>query len=683
MATDKHPADITTQLHRWAIEEMHFHPQGRNVNTKLPTQDDFKEICRGKMVDIWKFVIGQAHSVQKVKQVQGNLALKRRNTKSYKVRYKSGESYKSEKAELLKRRAQLSGEITSVLTDISHVENDLDRIGKEILETETDYEKHKYDIDDIRRRTTLCQMFSQQCMDTVKEYEEFTNRINRKVDHVIQRSKKSTESEEYYSRKKSSTEDDHYSDQSGLETKCARNIRETCQYVGSFLNQVLQGSFGTDKTEFQRKRDVLWTEVEKVLSEFSVLQICGALITNTQDTTINLHEMTTKIDIRKDAENLRFKYEKSGHFTDVSSPPTLLKSVHQLLQENQVQQIQRFIETEKHNNEAWKLEQQLKEVKGQIDEKIQKQFKKQNDLKVVRLYTDTEMELAGKKVVMHYINEESNRLREKIAKCLREKEILVTKYQKIQDFKDLADKKQNLIRVLVKQNASARSRLDAQQEEIQSYIQRSLLSHETEAKSLSTDLHGCVVTEIDKFTGLVLPYLLFTLDTDSSLKVAIADLSINQSTHPVSIATKQQLQKVLDTIRFSVFQAPELILPHCFKIKSDIEELLELNDSKTRGDNQSAIKKDVVKFVSELYDMAVENDRKLIERSLPVIQQRINRTGQALSDCIRVKDEINEWWDQPAQYTVPWVISDQHNLQQWKDKWTVQVTKLRQMMVQK
>lgn len=56
-------------------------------------------------------------------------------TKSYRVKYKADEKLNEQKQNLLDRRAQLTGEVTAALKDISHLENDLSRLEQEILDT--------------------------------------------------------------------------------------------------------------------------------------------------------------------------------------------------------------------------------------------------------------------------------------------------------------------------------------------------------------------------------------------------------------------------------------------------------------------------------------------------------------------------------------------------------------------
>lgn len=661
MASDE---AIAAKLHSWAIQEMHFHPQGRHVNTSLPNGNQFKQIVRGPSADFWKFILSRVRSAQTVKKVKGNLALKRHADKSYKVKYKSGSKFDEEKQNLLHQRNKLTGEITTLLTDINHLNNDFNRLEQEVIEAETGYQSACVEISDLRRQKALVQTYSHQTNDTIKHYDEYARKITGQADKLVNKAKKGSE---YYSRKRSSTDDDHYSNNTALETRQGKQVREACEAVGSFLDKMLQGEFGTDKTVFQSKKDVLWKSVEEVLSEFSVTQILNSLVTNTQESAFNLREMTSRVDIRKDAEKLRFKYERTGELRDQSNPPNMLQSVHQLLEENQVSQINRFVETEKYCNETWKLEKRFTELKEEIDTKLQFVFKNHKDLKLARELVECDIDLVGKKAILASLNCEADSLTEVISKSLKEKDILCAKYQRIQDFKQTAERKQNLIQVLARQNYNAKSRLEDQRKEIDDYIQRSLFSHFTETKTLTNGLHGCVVSEIDKFTTLSLPHLLFIVINDSAMKIPLMDISIHQTSNPAY----NQLQQVLDTLQFPSFKAPECILLHCLQMKYK----KSITKVKWSDDDISS------KQIQDLCKSVNEHDQELLDKMLPLLNQRINCTGKALADCVQVKDTINEWWNQPAQYVVPWVTVEGNSLQNWKEKWMVLTTKLRQMMV--
>ncbi|XP_052073000.1 HAUS augmin-like complex subunit 5 isoform X5 [Mytilus californianus] len=659
MASDD---DIASRLHTWALQEMHFHPQGRHVNTPLPNASQFKQIFRGPSADFWKFVLSRVRSAQTVKKVKGNLGLKRHADKSYKVKYKTGNKFDEEKENLLEQRNKLTGEVTSLFTDINHLENDFKRLEQEVVEAETRYQTSCNEISILRRQRALVQTYSLQTNDTAKHYEEYTKKITTQADKLLNKAKKGSE---YYSRKRSSTDDDHYS--SSLETRQGKQVRETCEAIGSFLQKMLQGEFGTDKTVFQSKKDIIWKSVEELLSEFSVTQILNALVTNTQESAFTLRDMTSKVDIRRDAEKLRFKYERTGQLRDESNPPNILQSVHQLLEENQVNQIKRFVETEKFCNETWKLEQRFAEVKEEIDTKLQFVFKNHKDLKLARELIECDIDLVGRKAILASLNCEANNLRELISKSLKDKDIICAKFQRIQDFKQIVERKQNLIQVLARQNYNAKSRLEDQRKEIDQYINKSLSTHFTETQSLTIGLHGSVVDEIDKFTALALPNLLFTVVNESALKTPISDISINQTTNP----SYQQLQQLLDTVQFPPYKAPECILLHCLKMKyEDTLKKIKWSDEDISSSQ-----------IEELCKNVHEHDQKLLDKMFPLLNQRINSTGKALADCVHVKDTTSEWWNQPAQYVVPWVKVEGNSLQNWKEKWIILTTKLRQMMV--
>ncbi|OWF34653.1 AUGMIN subunit 5-like [Mizuhopecten yessoensis] len=675
--------DLAVMLHKWAMEEMRYRPQG--VGVRQPNVDEFKDICRGQMKDIWKFVTSHVYSAQTVKEVQGNLTLKGRKKRTYKVRFKSDEKYDSQRQTLLDRRARLAGEATNIITDLSHLENDLRRQQQELADTQRTYVLACSALTGLQRKSALLQTFNQQGQNTSHMYEEYCRRINSRIQHVTSRAKKASESDEYYSRKHSSTDEDHYSNMPALETRCSKKVRETCDSVGLFLNTLLQGAFDTEKTAIQRKKELLWSEVETVLREFSVQQTFSSLLVNTQESSFSLRDKTSSIDLRKDAERLRFKYEKPGEMTNLSSPPSLLQSVHQLLEESQLKQIQRFIETQKHENETWSLDDQLNNVRQKIENQLQKNFKQTESLKKARLLVEYELELSGKRAALTCCIDEDETLKERIVKSLRDKDMLVAKYQKIQDFRQIADKKQNLIRVLIKQNANAKSRLDEQQREIQQYIQRSLLSHQIETKSLTNGLHGCMISEMDKFVGLTLPCLLFSKQTDSPFKVAVMDMSINQTTNLVAIASRQALHDVFSCLQFPAYLAPELIMSHCLeeKLKSkNISAQLDHHDKMLHHFGRRTGDKDVVEVIIDLCKDISEHDRKQLDKLLPVLQDRIEKSQKCLAGASSTKQTVQDWWEQPAQSTVPWVLVDQHNLQQWRNRWNVVVTKLRQAMLQ-
>jgi len=76
-----------------------------------------------------------------------------------------------------------------------------------------------------------------------------------------------------------------------------------------------------------------------------------------------------------------------------------------------------------------------------------------------------------------------------------------------------------------------------------------------------------------------------------------------------------------------------------------------------------------------------EQDRAQLEYVMPLIQSGLNKTAKAFSDCIAVKDTVTSWWEQPAQFVVPWVTLEDQNVRQWTDQCTLSATRLRQLQM--
>lgn len=160
----KQDQDIAEKLQAWAVQEMLFTPQGIHANSPIPKVEHYKEICKGPQKDIWKFIIENVHSAQTVRKVKGNLALKGAKTKSYKVKYKSDDKLDERRQNLLDKRAQLTGEVTAALKDISHLENDLGRLEQEMLDTDKDCQVKTASVSNTRRR---CALLRESSMDTL------------------------------------------------------------------------------------------------------------------------------------------------------------------------------------------------------------------------------------------------------------------------------------------------------------------------------------------------------------------------------------------------------------------------------------------------------------------------------------------------------------------------------------
>lgn len=683
-------SDLATLLHQWMKDEMHFHPQGRHVGSPLPTVEDLQNICRGKqMQDIWKFVLERVRSAKTTRTIKGNLSLMKRQTgDNYRVKFEPGQHLSQEWADLHSERKKLMAELSAEKGATQHIDRDIERLRSEIVNKEQRYEEVRDHIHGIQQKSALLSAQSQQVDEDAVKLDEYSTRMKDKADALARREEDCT----LYSKPGSAGER-----QAELETACTRAVRESCDKISTFLSQLLQGAFSSDKSAMYQEKDRLWREIENDFTSFSALQVVASLSILAQNSSMDLREKTAAINILKDAEKLKFKYD-NGRLRDTSSPPSIVQSVQQLVTERQSVHLQRFLETEKWRNKTWRLHQHLSSVMEGIEDFLRQSYHgNQGAMNLARSLFETEVQIAATRAALVVLDTTVDHLMAEIDEATREKDALYTKYQKIQDFKKLADSKQNLIRVLVKQNASARGRLDLQQEEILQYVDKSLLDHEATIMDLTHQLKDAVTTEVDTFAQLSLPFLMYSL-LESGLRLAVLDLSIHRfnikghipTSGATSVHQSQILHQVLASLEFAPYKAPEGLLLKVVELQKEVDDLQltlaahELLVRNIEGRDEagqitdSSGRANWEKF-QDLCEKVTGQDKEEIETLLPMLQQRLAKVTQSLTDCLRLKDTAKDWWEQPAQATLPWMKVDSSNLQQWRDKWTLVVTRLRQI----
>ena len=122
--------------------------------------------------------------------------------------------------------------------------------------------------------------------------------------------------------------------------------------------------------------------------------------------------MSSHIDLKRDAENLKFKFE-TGKLKDISSEPTLLKTVHQRIEMAQIEHFQRFVCTERASNEAWDTKKKLQVLNGEVDELLKKKFDK-NRAELIRKYFHAEIEHESHLASYNFLQEELDKLRDEL-----------------------------------------------------------------------------------------------------------------------------------------------------------------------------------------------------------------------------------------------------------------------------
>nr|XP_054760038.1 uncharacterized protein LOC129266228 [Lytechinus pictus] len=676
--------EVAKKLHHWATKEMHFIPQGKYVNTPVPSPEDFREVCRGNLLPVWKYVLEHVHSAQKVHKVKGNLTLKSLHSKSssYRVRYQGDSKFSAEREELVKRRRDLQAKVTGVKADIQHLDEFLQKLEKQIVSAEEQYQQSCDKVSSIQHKRALLKQFSTDCKADAARYLEYRKRLEGRLQQFKPSGSNegSRSDQRYFSRH--GTKRGERTDSPTLETACTKTVRDACSEITVFLREMLQGKYSNNQQSLQSTKDKIWTEIEKVMAENPPQDVLQSLATITLETTHDLRQMTTGIDIKKDAEELRFRYESGALYQDTSTGPSQLQSVHQMIEEKQASHIHTFMEAEKSRNRAWKLDKQLVDTTAAVDGKLAAMFSNNpGALELARKLFSTELEASSANAALQCLRSLKNDLSEVAATEGQVKEALYAKHQKIQDFKGLSDQKQNLIQVLVRQNMDGRKKLEDKQKELGRYIEQKLSAHEAGSATMTTKLKNRITREVDLFASLPLHLLQITA-LESGEDVPVCQLSINRLSNQSPSAGGGVLQEILAALKYPMYKAPECLFPYLSELKiemADIEGILESQKVLGYYGNSEESGQDIIKHIQGLCKDVESHAKEQTNRLLPVLQKRLAEATSAMSHCMKSREHVTAWWDQPAQHLTPWVKVEGQTMQQWLDKWMMIATQIKQL----
>ncbi|XP_006814607.1 uncharacterized protein LOC102804733 [Saccoglossus kowalevskii] len=316
----------------------------------------------------------------------------------------------------------------------------------------------------------------------------------------------------------------------------------------------------------------------------------------------------------------------------------MLHAVHELLEEAQKEHISRFLLREKNSKQNVIVKCNLTEIQKQIDDELMMVYRGQPGcLLLAKELFSTELDLASQTAVVDHLESVCAELETTAKENEEANRMLLQKSLKIQNFTVVVETNQNIIQLLLRQNNDSRRKLEEEQHQLHQYIQNNLCSQEVGTVALATQLKDGVKSEVDKFCSLSLPYLMLTTMDDTEL-IAVRNLSINRLHNTSLDSGGQTIQHVLNTLKFPLYK-----------------------DAASTGALTEKIK---------------IHDREHKRRVLPILKQRLSETTPAKERLSKIKKLESVWWDQPAQNLVTWMRVDDMTMDEVKNTWRVETTKL-------
>ncbi|KAF8107299.1 hypothetical protein N665_0124s0090 [Sinapis alba] len=504
----------------WLQKEM-----GYRSKSHVPSVDSIRKICRGNMIPIWGFLINRVKSEKTVESIRRNITVHGGGSGSDAVNLVKEES----KVKGRRKDKGLAGESLSgaesreaalrerevAVKEVERLRNLVRRQRKDLkarmLEVSREEAERKRMLDEranYRHKQVMLEAYDQQCDEAARIFAEYHKRLQIYVNQAraAQRSsldylgdlssKLSTNNEReavYSSVRGSKSADDVFL----AETTRERSIRKACEALASHMVDRICNSFPayegngihshpeleTAKLSFEFDGEIS-DEMRAVI--LSCLSSPPLLLQAIAAHTLRLKTLISKeierVDVRADAETLRYKYENNRVMdissSDVSSPlsyqfngngkiatDTHSKGSNNQLLERQKAHVQQFLGTEDALNkaaEARVLCQKLKNrLQGSVDTVSSHSLgggTSQNVRNLRQLELDVwgkEREAAGLRASLNTLISEIQRLKKLCAERKEAEHSLKQKWKKIEEFDARRSELETIYTTLLKANMDA------------------------------------------------------------------------------------------------------------------------------------------------------------------------------------------------------------------------------------
>lgn len=524
----------------WLRKEMGYRPLGPYTSStkaaSTPTPDSLRKICRGNMIPVWNFLITRVKSEKTVENIRRNIlvhggtggngendstapsadvarstkgtpAMRRKEKKDSFV---SGLEKENSREIALQERELAEREVEKLRQIVRRQRKDLKARMLEVSREEAERKRMLDERANYRHKQVMLEAYDQQCDEATKIFSEYHKRLRHYLNQARDVHRSSGDSVEVVtSFHPKNDKEAVYSTVKGsksaedvilIETAWERNIRKACEYLAVQVAEKIKNSFPAYEGNGihlnpQLEAANLGIDFDgDVPDEVKVVivnclknppQLLQAITAYTQRVKTMIAKEIEKIDVRADAETLRYKYENDRVMdvssTEISSPLQYRLygtgkigvempsrgSQNQLL-ERQKAHVQQFIATEDALNkaaEARNMSQQiLKRLHGSGDAVSSHSFvigaTSQNMSSLRQLELEVwarEREGAGLKASINTLMSEIQRLNKLCEERKEAEDSLRKKWKKIEEFDARRSELESVYSALLRANMDAAS----------------------------------------------------------------------------------------------------------------------------------------------------------------------------------------------------------------------------------
>uniref|UniRef100_A0A0E0B2H2 AUGMIN subunit 5 n=1 Tax=Oryza glumipatula TaxID=40148 RepID=A0A0E0B2H2_9ORYZ len=522
-----------------------------------PAPDQLRKICRGNMLPVWSFLLRRVRSERTVSTARKNIlvhGVAARRAREGGAGAGAGAGGDAAAREAEARERDLAAEEAERLRGVVRRQRkELRARIAEVAREEAERKRVLGERSNARHKQAMLEAYEQQCDEACKIFAEYQRRLHQFVNQArdVRRSsigaggpadavedmQLQSEREELYSTVKSNRLSDDL-----VETSRERSIRKACETLAGDMIEMIRSSFpafegsginsssqldaaklGID-LDGEIPQDVKAVALDSLKNPSLLLQ---SIITYTSRMKILIHKETDKIDIRADAELLRYKYENEqvidAASTDASSPlpyqvygngktgsELSTRGTYDQLLERQKEHVQQFLATEDALNKAAeakaKSQKLLQRLHGTSDAAGSKKMPtgntSQNMTNSRHLELDVwakEREVAGLKASLNTLTSEVQRLYKLCAEWKEAEDSLKKKWKKIEEFDARRSELECIYNALLRANMEASTFWEQQPLSARGYASRTIIPACNAVVDMSTNSRDLIERELSAF----------------------------------------------------------------------------------------------------------------------------------------------------------------------------------------
>ncbi|KAL4568585.1 hypothetical protein LXL04_024200 [Taraxacum kok-saghyz] len=755
----------------WLQKEMGYRPLGPYIassKASMPSSDAIRRVCRGNMIPVWNFLLNRVKSEKTVDNIRRNILVHGGKENAAAAAdsgvetAKSGESGRRSRGGRRKEKVAIAGESNSretALQERESAEKEVERLRhmvrrqrKELkarmLEVSREEAERKRMLDErsnYRHKQVMLDAYDQQCDEAAMIFSEYHKRLRSYVNQVKSAQKLDTDSsmEVVTSFQTNNEKEDIYSTVKGskpsddlilIETNRERNIRKACESLAIQMIEKIRTSFpayegngihSNPQTEAAKLGVDIDTDIPSEVQDVIVNclksppQLLLAITTYTQRLKSLITKEIEKIDVRADADMLRYKYENNrvmhDSSPDVNSPLPFQvygkvgvdmpsKGTQNQLLERQKAHVQQFVATEDELNKAAEArttcQKLLKRLHGSVDFDSSNGGTSQtmSSLRQLELEVwEKEREASGLKASLTTLMSEVQRLNMLCEERKEAEDSLKKKWKKIEEFDARRLELKSIYTSLLKANMDAGAFWSQQPVTARDYALSTIIPACKVVIETSNGSKDLIDQEVSAFYRNPDNTLYMLPSTPQALMEAVGPINPEKTAalltaragarDPSAIPSICRVSAALqyptglegsDAGLASVLESMEF----CLKLRGSEACVLE---DLGKAINLVHIRRDLVesghgllnhayhnqqdyeRTTSYCLELASEQEKTIMEKWLPELRNGVVNAHKSLDDCKYVSGLLEEWWEQPGSSVVDWVTVDGQNVAAWNN----------------